>query len=246
MNKLGLAAFENTSALYEELGQDLLENEARQLETQLSVFQAALQYFAQQHGHKIRTNSAFRHQFAQMCSAIGVDPLAGSSLNKKSASLWSSLLGRQVNDFYFELAVRVIELCRQTRNENGGLISVKEVQSRLGDMSTQSSAIDVTCDDIETSVASLKSLGNGFDLVTMGNTRMIRSVPSELNKDQASILEACQALGYVSLGILADNLDWTRERSQAAIDDLLRAGMIWVDEVEGQPLLYWIPRWDTM
>lgn len=243
MNKLGLSAFDNTSELYEVLGQDLLEKEAAQLETQLSVFQAGLKYFAQQHGHEIRTNSAFRHQFAHMCSAIGVDPLAGSSINKKSGSLWSSLLGREVNDFYFELAVRVIELCRQTRNENGGLISVQEVKSRLGDDTIQSSAIDVTCEDIETSVATLKSLGKGFELVTMGHTRMIRSVPSELNKDQALVLEACEALGYVTYGLLADNLGWPKERSQAAIEDLLRSGMIWVDEVKGS-VLYWIPKFD--
>lgn len=64
-----------------------------------------------------------------MCTAIGVDPLASSS-NKKG-SFWAEMLGTSVNDFYFELAVRVVEVCRRTREENGGLIAVAEVKDRI-------------------------------------------------------------------------------------------------------------------
>lgn len=41
------------------------------------------------------------------------------------------MLGGSVNDFYFELAVRVVEVCRETRAENGGMISVAEVVQRV-------------------------------------------------------------------------------------------------------------------
>lgn len=77
----------------------------------------------------IRSNPAFRTEFARMCTAIGVDPLA-SSTNKKG-SFWAEMLGTSVNDFYFELAVRVVEVCRRTREENGGLIAVGEVKERI-------------------------------------------------------------------------------------------------------------------
>jgi ESCRT-II complex subunit VPS22 len=67
-----------------------------------------------------------------MCSAIGVDPLASSSSGKDGGgSFWAQLLGGSVNDFYFELAVRVVEICGDTREENGGLIGVKEVKDRI-------------------------------------------------------------------------------------------------------------------
>jgi ESCRT-II complex subunit VPS22 len=45
------------------------------------------------------------------------------------------MLGTSVNDFYFELAVRVVEVCSATREENGGLIGVKEVRDKI--MSTR-------------------------------------------------------------------------------------------------------------
>lgn len=36
-----------------------------------------------------------------------------------------------MNDFYFELAVRVVEVCRDTRAENGGLMAVEEIVKRV-------------------------------------------------------------------------------------------------------------------
>lgn len=70
-----------------------------------------------------------------MCHAIGVDPLAASNVKgKKGAegSFWTQILGGDVNDFYFEVAVRIVELCRETRGENGGLIGVEECRARVG------------------------------------------------------------------------------------------------------------------
>lgn len=72
-----------------------------------------------------------------MCNAIGVDPLAGSNVKAKGAakggfgSLWAKVLGGDVNDFYFELAVRVVEVCRGSRGENGGLLGVEECKEQV-------------------------------------------------------------------------------------------------------------------
>ena len=72
-----------------------------------------------------------------MCNAIGVDPLAGSNVKGKGAgkggigSLWAKVLGGDVNDFYFELAVRVVEVCRGSRGTNGGLLGVEECKEQI-------------------------------------------------------------------------------------------------------------------
>jgi len=69
-----------------------------------------------------------------MCNAIGVDPLAASNVKGRKGeggSFWTQMLGGDVNDFYFEVAVRVVELCRETRGENGGLIGVQECRERV-------------------------------------------------------------------------------------------------------------------
>ena len=131
---VGLAAFDRsriTSAQYASHGSTLRSSNAQALETQLAVFRSLLQQFAQTHAKDIRSNPSFRAQFARMCSAIGVDPLASSNSGSGGGSIWSQLLGRSVNDFYFELAVRVVEVCSDTREENGGLIEVRKVKERL-------------------------------------------------------------------------------------------------------------------
>ena len=138
---VGLAAFDRsriTSAQYASHGNNLRSSHSTSIATQLSVFRSLLQNFAQTHAKDIRSNPSFRAEFARMCAAIGVDPLAsssGASGKDGGGSFWAQLLGNSVNDFYFELAVRVVEVCGATREENGGLIGVKEVKDRI--MSTR-------------------------------------------------------------------------------------------------------------
>ncbi|KAB8299815.1 hypothetical protein EYC80_000065 [Monilinia laxa] len=171
----------------------------------------------------IRSNPTFRAEFARMCSAIGVDPLASSNNaggKDGSGSFWAQMLGTSVNDFYFELAVRVVEVCGATREENGGLIGVKEVKDRI--MSTRmEGGAEITDDDILRAVTTLKPLGSSYSTITVGHKTYIRSIPKELNTDQSAVLEAAQLLGYVSVSMLMLNLRWPRARAKTAIEDLV-------------------------
>jgi ESCRT-II complex subunit VPS22 len=95
----------------------------------LTSFQSSLQNFALHHADEIRQNPHLRSEFARMCSSIGVDPLIGSThLNRKRAKGWG-LLG--VGDFWIRVGTRVVGICRRTRGENGGFISIAEVQRIL-------------------------------------------------------------------------------------------------------------------
>ncbi|KAK8076450.1 EAP30/Vps36 family protein [Apiospora phragmitis] len=234
---VGLAAFDRsrlTSAQFASHGNSLRNTNAQALETQLSVFKSLLQQFAQTHAKDIRSNPSFRAQFARMCSAIGVDPLASSSsAGAGSSSVWAQLLGRSVNDFYFELAVRVVE------GENGGLIGVKELRERVM-RGRMEGAPEVSEDDVLRAVGTLKPLGSSFSVVKVGNKPYIRSVPKELSTDQSAVLEAVQVLGYVSVSMLMVNLRWKRARSQTVIEDLLGEGMLWVDK-QAEEWEYWSP-----
>ncbi|KAI1331133.1 EAP30/Vps36 family-domain-containing protein [Xylariaceae sp. FL0255] len=241
---VGLAAFDRsrlTSAQFASHGSSLRSNNAAALENQLAVFRSLLQQFAQTHARDIRSNPSFRAQFARMCTAIGVDPLASSnhSSSGSGGSIWSQLLGRSVNDFYFELAVRVVEVCGATRGENGGLIGVRELKDRVM-KGRMEGAPEITEDDVLRAVGTLKPLGSSYSVIKVGNKSYIRSVPKELNTDQSSVLEAAQVLGYVSVSMLMINLRWTRARAQTAVEDLLGEGMLWVDK-QAPEWEYWSP-----
>jgi ESCRT-II complex subunit VPS22 len=133
---VGLSAFSNAAIkdAYASYGTSVQAQHLDSLQTQLSVFQQLLHNFSITHAKDIRSNPTFRAEFARMCNAIGVDPLASSHTSKDArggGSIWSQMLGGSVNDFYFELAVRVVEVCRETRAENGGMLAVSEVRKKL-------------------------------------------------------------------------------------------------------------------
>ena len=181
-----------------------------------------------------------------MCHAIGVDPLAGSNIKGKDAgggkgSVWAKMLGSSVNDFYFELAVRVVEVCRETRGENGGMIALSELQARIAKgRGLVGGGMEVTESDIERSLESLEPLGGMFKTTTLGSRKFVRSVPKELNVDQSVVLEVMQVLGYVTVSMLRDNLGWEKVRASAVMEDLVGDSLVWVDE-QGEEVEFWSP-----
>lgn len=237
-------------------GASLRTRNAQSLETQLSVFQSLLHNFALTHSKDIRANPAFRAEFARMCSALNIDFLA-SSYHKDSAggvakggsgggaeSIWAQLLGGSVNDFYFNLGVLIVEECRTTRSENGGLISVSDLKARISKGRGIGGGMEVSDDDIKRAVDSLAPLGSCFSIMKIGHKSLIRSVPKELNTDQSTVLEAIQVLGYVTVSMLQLNLAWERPRAHAVIEDLMADSLVWVDTQAGENE-YWSPAFIT-
>ncbi|KAL4746379.1 hypothetical protein BDW72DRAFT_35992 [Aspergillus terricola var. indicus] len=249
---VGLGAFANRSQAtqsYANHGANLRSTHTSSLQTQLSVFQTLLHNFALEHSSTIKSNPTFRAEFARMCNAIGVDPLAASNVKGKNgrktlgdgASFWTQIMGGDMNDFYFEVAVRVVELCRETRSENGGLIGVEECRKRVGKGRAIGSGLEVTDDDILRAVKALEPLGSGFSIILVGSKQYIRSIPKELNTDQATVLEVIQVLGYVSVSMLQINLNWEKARAKTVMDDLLADGLVWVD-LQSAEEEYWSPQ----
>lgn len=221
-------------------GAALRSSASSSLETQVAVFKSLLHTFAIQYSGTIKQNPTFRAEFARMCNVMGVDPLAGSNLEAKKraasnggmapARWWNALAGGNVGDFYYDVGVRIVQACRESRGANGGLLGVDEcrAQLKLG-KGLVGGGIEVTADDIYRAVDSLKPLGTGFSIVNIGPKAMIRSVPKELNTDQATVLEAIQVMGYVTVSMLHDNLNWEPERAQTVLQDLLADSLVWLD-----------------
>ncbi|CAG8631346.1 29780_t:CDS:2, partial [Racocetra persica] len=226
---------------FREFGNNKAETEMQQLKEQLQVFKTNLEEFARKYRKDIRKNPMFRAHFQKMCSNIGVDPLASNK------GFWAEFLG--VGDFYYELGVQIIEICLSTRGRNGGLIELDELKRQLvkmrggnsgGGISGSNSSQEISDDDIIRSIKTLKPLGNGFEILQIGDRKMVRSVPRELNIDQSEILALAQAKGYVTKDIIESELGWGIERINDVIDTLLSDGLCWIDE-QAYPNEYWVP-----
>eukprot|EP00252_Welwitschia_mirabilis_P007804 TRINITY_DN1951_c0_g1_i2.p1 TRINITY_DN1951_c0_g1~~TRINITY_DN1951_c0_g1_i2.p1 ORF type:complete len:220 (-),score=45.92 TRINITY_DN1951_c0_g1_i2:299-958(-) len=181
----------------------------------------------------IKKNPTFRAQFHEMCAKVGVDPLASNK------GFWAELLG--IGDFYYELGVQIVDICMATRPHNGGLIELEELQSLLSKR-RRSSREAVSEDDCMRAISKLKVLGNGFEVVSVGKKRFVRSVPVELNIDHNKILELAQASGYVTMEEVQVSLSWSPGRTGDALDALLKEGLAMIDD--GHPdgrRRFWFP-----
>lgn len=248
----GLAAFERHTASvqsYQTLSDSLSRETLTSLESQLTQFRAALSRFALEHRADIRKDPAFRTSFQQMCSAIGVDPLAGP----RRGGWWAEMMG--MGDWQYELGVQIVDVCVGTRDRNGGMIEMSELirlLSKLRGVDTSSSAGTgaITEDDVVRSIKTLEPLGAGYEVVEIGNRKLVRSVVKELDADQAKVLEIAGATGgRVWDQLISETTGWTVERARAALENMLhRDGLCWIDEQDSEAsVIYWVTsavQWD--
>ncbi|KAG9456039.1 hypothetical protein H6P81_000547 [Aristolochia fimbriata] len=222
---------------YRLLGENVAKIRTDLMKEQLSTFRTQLEEFARKHKNDIRKNPTFRSQFHEMCAKVGVDPLASNK------GFWAELLG--IGDFYYELGVQIVDICLATRAHNGGLINLQELCSLL--CQKQKTARDsVTEDDCLRAIGKLKALGSGFEVISVGKKKLVRSVPTELNKDHNEILELAQARGYVTAAEVERTLSWSSGRALDALETLLEEGLSMVDDGHKDGLrLYWFPCVDS-
>lgn len=141
-----------------------------------------------------------------------------------------------MGDFYYELAVKVAEVCFATRSRNGGIIAVTEVHEILN---RKKNSYNQT--DIPIAVKKLGKLGGGFRIVAVGKSDVIVSVPTELDKDHTEIMTLAQnGEGCVTIHDVVQHLNWEEDRAQRAITLLLQEGMAWKDDYLGITF-YWFP-----
>ena len=224
-------------AALQKVASALSDDRQKHADELLATFSEQLTAFAQKHRKEIRADPEFRREFQRMCDGLGVDVLASKR------TFWSSMLG--VGDFYYELAVRIVELSLAARAAgSGGLLSITELVHRLNGGATGA----VSEDDVRRAIGKLRVLGNGFSLLTLapGEPPLVMSVPMELNNDHASLLRLSSVddgtpRGALAAATAARSLGWPRERVERALQRLLREGVLWIDDGDARRTepLYW-------
>ncbi|KAG0497131.1 hypothetical protein HPP92_001822 [Vanilla planifolia] len=204
----GLQTAAITRDQYRLLGENVAKIRTDLMKEQLETFRSQLEEFALKHKNDIRKNPTFRSQFHEMCAKVGVDPLASNK------GFWAELLG--IGDFYYELGVQIVEICLATRSHNGGLINLQELCILLTQR-RKTAREAISEDDCLRAISKLKILGSGFEVISIGRKKLIRSVPTELNKDHNEILELAQGQGYVTVEEVEKRLSWPSGRAMDAL-----------------------------
>ncbi|ONK81937.1 uncharacterized protein A4U43_C01F34450 [Asparagus officinalis] len=232
----GIAGLQNAAAArdqYRLIGENVAKVRTDLMNQQLATFRSQLEEFARKHKNDIRKNPTFRSQFHEMCAKVGVDPLASNK------GFWAELLG--IGDFYYELGVQIVDICLVTRTHNGGLINLQELCSLLCQR-RKTARESVSEDDCLRAINKLKVLGSGFEVISVGKKKLVRSVPTELNKDHNEILELAQAHGYVLVEEVEKRFSWSSGRAIDALETLLEEGLAMIDDGHRDgKRRYWFP-----
>ena len=166
----------NTKQLFKEKlkekATEISENEINQLTKQMETFKTNLQEFAFKYKDEIKRNSEFRKQFQDMCAHVGVDPLASSK------GFFAEMLG--VGDYYYELAVQIIEICNSMQERTGGLIYLDQIHERIQKVRSRFVS-DVSLDDCRRAIKKLDIFGNAFTLIQMNNGRSMVNFKNEIS-----------------------------------------------------------------
>lgn len=204
----------------------------------IEKLQIQLADFAKKHQSDIQDDPAFRQQFLQMCAPLGVDPLVSQK------GFWAKTLGVKMGDFYYELSVKVAEVCFAMRSKNGGIMAVTEVCETLNKQTAsyrKKKKDRYSPGDIEIAVQKLSTLGGGFRIIKVGKSDMIVSVPIELDNDHMEIMTLAQdGQGCVTVDDVQQQLKWSEERVKRALTLLMNEGMVWKDDYHGISF-YWFP-----
>jgi ESCRT-II complex subunit VPS22 len=235
MGMAGLQQQRQLQATAEKTGARLDAERMEHVQSQLAVFRSQLERFASKHRADINRDPEFRRQFVKMCRSIGIDPLASNK------GFWAETLG--MGDFYYELAVQVVDVCLATRGTNGGLIAMPTLLQRLRAIRK---GTEISEDDVKRAIRKLSHLGGGYQIVAAGGERYVVSVPAALTTDNTQALQAAAARGSggaITQSQLAAACGWEPDRARRALHALAKEGMAWVDGqgAPGDGLAYYFP-----
>jgi len=213
---------------------ELAESQLAELSSQLQTFQTNLESFAREHKQEIKKDPEFRRHFQEMCASIGVDPLASGK------GFWSNVL--EIGDFYYELAVQIVEVCMAHADKTGGMMELGDVRQKLITSRGRNAANqEITTEDILVSTKKLKVLGTGFSVIPLGSGRyLLQSVPGELSLDQITVLQRAEdSGGSVSSSALLQ-MGWDQNRIDIVLEKMVSDGLVWLDSQAPQKV-YWVP-----
>ncbi|KAG9510298.1 Stress-induced-phosphoprotein 1 [Fragariocoptes setiger] len=226
--------------LFQQRGSDLAKEELERLSSQMIEFRDNLQEFARKYKKDIKRTGGFRRHFQQMCAVAGVDPL------RSSANFWTKMLG--VGDFYYELAIQIVEVFMSSSHRNGGIMPMDELISRV--LSSRNATNEnlaksdsVNAEDVINAIDKLSVLGGNIKILPSKGTYIIHAVPAELNSDHLLLTQLAHSNGgYITKPLMSINSDWPEQRISKAIDELIMEGLVWIDtQTADHEPSYWFP-----
>jgi ESCRT-II complex subunit VPS22 len=146
---------------------------------------------------------------------------------------YENIFVQGVSDFYYELAVQIIEICNSMQDRTGGLVYLDQVLEKV--LKVRSRFVnEVSLDDCRRAIKKLDIFGSAFTLVPMNNGRfMVQSLPDGMNNDHTIILKLAESNnGVVTQQIIVNELKWDSLRVENMLNLMLKEGIVWLDSYD--------------
>src|SRR3989338_4968505 len=157
MKRVGIGGLRREQHLREaaqRVGDDLAAAELAEMTRLMAAFRAQLGAFAERHRAAVSRDADLRQQLQRMCVAVGVDALASNK------GFMARVLG--LGDFYYSIAVQVVELCMRSRPANGGLVALDDLLAQLNARRAAAGLHPASGEDVERALDAPAAPGPGF------------------------------------------------------------------------------------
>lgn len=205
----------------QELGHHLEAMKVSQLADHMALLERRLSELAHKHQAQIRKDPMLRAKFKQLSDELGIDMLTTKN------NVWARTL--KLGDYYYDLCVRIVDLCMHEKRFTGGIVPMNYILSVLQKKRPED---NVRESDVLIALDKLKVLSNGYHVVTVGQgTKYVVSTADELSTDSAELLRIADTRQSPSLSLseAVKELRWSAVRAEKALNSLLNDGVAWVD-----------------
>ncbi|EAN31397.1 EAP30/Vps36 family protein [Theileria parva strain Muguga] len=194
------------------------ENRERYLSI-LNDFRTNFENFVRRHHDKINSDHHFRLKFLEICDILSIDVL---ELSPRIRPNFSRVFG-SVSWFLPEICTLILEICINTRNENGGICELSHVLEMFP------KSYKLTQNDLLKASKEFKVFGDSIKVLEVNDKYFFVTNPDLSNVHCECIKVATELKRGITCLDLSNHLGWTIERSQIVLNQLTSSQITWID-----------------
>ncbi len=177
-----------------------------------------LQTLEKRYESDLKKNPALVQRLMAIREELGLPRAIGIFEVGKQPGFMQRLKGK--DEYHNFLALRILEIGKQVRNQTGGLLTVSELTLKLSD---ESQGITTSIADVTSALNLLKKNGMIHEIRQLAGMKVVVFIDPNLTEDHQVILElAARFQGEIGLTELIQETSWTLERVNQALTRLIQ------------------------
>jgi len=237
---LGLREIEEkirVKAAYKKKSVELMLEELGTLLESMKELKKRVKAFEKKWGKDIKEDREFYEKMAEIREELGLPEEVGVFKWKEKPGSLEKLTGK--GSFYDQLGIEILEMTKELKEENGGLMALSEVvletNKRRPGMVIAPGYIVKAVEKLENEklIPGIKKLKSGAEIVEFFSVSM--------TTDGMEILSVAAKKGWTTLEEVILKTEWNRERAKRALEGLKDAGIARIDKSYSEGEKYYFP-----